>query len=77
VQIREQDRPLISTPGSEYTVTIEGRVTDSNTGMTIPDVTILVATVAGSYEFWGGAVPDILSSGDGGEHQSASTRMQG
>jgi hypothetical protein len=54
VQIREYDRPLISTPGSEYTVTIEGRVTDADTGMMIPDATILVVTVAGSYEFWGG-----------------------
>jgi hypothetical protein len=54
VEIRESDRPLMSTPGSEYTVTIEGRVTDAGTGMTIPDATILVVTVTGSYEFWGG-----------------------
>jgi hypothetical protein len=54
VQIRESDKPLMSTPGSQYTVTIEGRVTDAGTGMTIPDATILVVTVTGSYEFWGG-----------------------
>jgi len=62
VEIRESDRPLVSTPGSQYTVTIEGRVTDAGTGMTIPDATILVVTVTGSYEFWGRSVPDILPS---------------
>lgn len=54
VDARESDKPLLSTPGSEYTVTIEGRVTDADTGMTIPDATILMVTVGGSYEFMGG-----------------------
>jgi hypothetical protein len=54
VQIKEMDQPLVSTPGSQYSVTVEGRVTDSSTGMVIPDATILVVTVTGSYHFWGG-----------------------
>jgi len=54
VQTREKGTPLISTPGSRYTVTIEGRVADADTGMTIADATILVVTTTGSYEFWGG-----------------------
>jgi len=53
-QIRDMEKPLITTPGSQYTITIEGRVTDAETGMAIPDATILVVTVTGSYEFWGG-----------------------
>jgi len=54
VEIRERDRPLISTPGSEYTVTLRGRVTDARTGELIPAATILVVTVVGSYHFAGG-----------------------
>lgn len=77
VQTREKDRPLVSTPESEYTVIIEGRVTDADTGMTIPNATILVVTVTGSHEFWGRRVPDILPRRDGGQHQGTSTRIQG
>ena len=47
-KIKESERPLVSTPGSQYTVTIEGLVTNAGTGMTIPSGTILVVTVAGS-----------------------------
>lgn len=54
VEIRELEKPLLSTRGSEYTVTVEGRVTDYDTRMTLPNATILVVTVAGSYEFIGG-----------------------
>ena len=54
VTIKESERRPASTPGSPYTVAIEGRVTDSPTGMTTADATILVVTVTGSYEFIGG-----------------------
>ena len=52
VTTKESDQPLRSEP-SEYTITVEGKVTDKVNGEEIHNARVIVITIAGTYTFEG------------------------
>jgi len=50
VRTKESDQPLRSEP-SEYTITVEGKVTDKVNGKEIPNARGMVVTITGTYTF--------------------------
>jgi len=52
VRTEESDEPLRSEP-SEYSITVEGKVTDKLSGEEIHKARVIVITIAGTYTFEG------------------------